>query len=215
MERDIPTIGKSLIQAAIGLFIFALVLFVFFLIAYLLDIFLKITLWISKDDLYLILTILATIGTAIYIYNLNQLDDERKNIRRQKDLLRLLLSELKFLEGNLKSYIETFSKDSHYPLYELWNINHSLYFDGLDYELRGQKTLGLKENLIKIKDKVLIVNNFKIETKKLEEERGHEKIIIAVGAVKMNREQIIKIVKDDILPVIEESKRLISGFLKD
>lgn len=211
MKKSDSVLGKSLIQTAIGLFIFAVILFLLWLITLLLEKIVNINLPINREDLNLVLIIASTIGTAIYIYNSSTLRKEKEDIKKQIDLLRILYIELSFLEKSLESYKETFSKKSHYPFYELWNIDTSIYFNGLSHKINNQETIALKENLMIIKDKLLIINNMKLESKKLEEERGKEKII--GYAIKILREKIIKIIDADILPIIKKSKEFLDNFL--
>jgi len=150
-------------------------------------------------------------GASIYFMYFFHKREEKRIIKteeeKQIDLLRTLLTELIFLEENFKAYKETFSRQNVYPLYELWNIDTSLYFRGLNHKIRNHETIELKENLIVIKDKLLMINNLKAETKKLEEERGTEKLIKEI--LEINRKQIIKIIDADILPVLKKSKKFI------
>lgn len=132
--------------------------------------------------------------------------EDKREEGRQLDLLRTLVTELIFLNGNLEAYKETFSRQGVYPLYELWDMDVSLYLKGLNHKIKNHETISLKENLMVIKDKLTIVNNFKAEAKKLEE-RGGEKLV--QYAIKSNRKQIIKIIDEDLLPIINKSKKFI------
>jgi len=135
-----------------------------------------------------------------------QKEDKREE-EKQLDLLRTLLTQLDFLKGNLIAYRKTFSGEG-YPLYGLLDIDTSIYFKGLSHKIKNHETISLKEDLILIRDKSLLVNNFKTETKKLEE-RNREELVRY--AIKGNRKQIIKIIDEDLLPVIKKSKK----FIKD
>lgn len=200
---------KSIFQAGIGLFSFVALLIALWLVKFLLQSVLGINLIIVKDDLNLVLIILATIGTATYVYNSESLRKEKENVKKQMDLLKILHSELDFLDKNLEAYKETFSKESHYPFYELWGIDISLYFKGLSHKINNQETLDLKKNLMIIKDKLLIINNMKFEARKWEEERSQEKV--SEYAIKTLRTGIIKIISEDILPVIKKSKEFLDN----
>jgi len=212
MNKNKSVLVKSIFQAGIGLVMFVIILSFLWLMVFLLKEIFNITLLINSEALGLVLAILATIGTAMYIYNSNKLEKENEDIKKQLDLLKVLSEELNFLEKNLKSYKETFSKKSHYPFYELWNIDVSIYFNGLSHKINNQETIKLKKNLMIIKDKLLIINNMKFESKKDEEERGKEKLIqVKIESI---REGIIKIIDDEILPIVKKSKKLINNFLK-
>ncbi len=216
MKKDnFLILGKSLLQTAIGLFIFVPILLLILLIRYLLEEVFNISFPINKEDLSLIFAILATIGTAVYLYNSDKSEKEKEEIKKQIDLLEVLSAELNFLEKNLESYKETFSKKSHYPFYELWNIDVSIYFNGLGHRINNQETIKLKKNLIIIKDKLLITKNMKDEAWRLEREKETNPIIEKVGAIDMIRKQIVKIINADILPVIERSEILINKIKKN
>ncbi len=133
-------------------------------------------------------------------------EDQREK-GKQLDLLETLFTELNFLENNLNSYKDTFSKKSHYPFYELWDIDAALYLRALNHKIKGKETIGLKENLMILKDKLLIINNMKLEAKKEEEERGKEKLIqIKIESL---RKGIIEIIDADLLPILRKSKKFI------
>ena len=129
--------------------------------------------------------------------------EDKREEEKQLDLLRTLLTELTFLEKNLNSYKEVFSKKSHYPFYELWDIDTALYLRTLNHRIKGEETIGLKENLMILKDKLLIINNMKLESKRDEEERGGERIIQA--KIEITRKGIIKIIDADLLPTLRKS----------
>ena len=209
-KKDNSPLAKSALQTAIALFIFAVILSLLWLIIYLLKEFLGIIFPITENGLHLVLAILATIGTAMYIYNSNKLEKEKEEIKKQIDLLKILSQELNFLEKNLKSYKNTFSGEKTYPFYELWSIDTSLYFKGLSHKINDNETIGLNKNLMIIKDKVLIIKNMKSESYKLEE-RGKEELV--KYAIKGLRKQIGIIIDGDILPVIKKSKKIINNFL--
>ena len=141
--------------------------------------------------------------------------EDKREEEKQLDLLRTLMAQLNFLKGNFIAYKKSFSGEG-YPLYELWNIDISTYFNGLDYKIKGHETISLKENLMFIKDKLLLVNNFKTEAKKLEERklegRKNERLEYAIESI---RKQVVKIIGGEILPVIEKSEKFIKdNFLK-
>lgn len=182
----------------------------------------------QRNSLYIvviigILTILVSLVSICIMYKTSQKqiqkmdeqyekqtkkEDEREE-GKQIDLLKTLFTELIFLEKNLNSYKEVFSKDGHYPFYELWDLDVSLYLRNLNHNIKGKETIELKENLMTLKDKLLIINNMKLESKKCEEERGSEKLIrIKIESL---RKGIIEIIDKDILSVIKKSKR----FIKD
>jgi len=210
MEKNKSVLSKSILQTAGGLLLFVLLLSLFWLFIYLIEKYLGITLLINKDDLNLVLAIIATIGTAMYIYNSNKFEKEKEDIKRQVDLLIILSEELDFLSGNLKAYKESFSKPNHYPLYELWRVDTSLYFAKLSRKINSKETLELKKNLMKIKDKIILISNFKSEMRTLEEDRGEEDLIKKIEPGKIIRKQIITIIDKEILPLIENSKKIIT-----
>ncbi|MFA7708268.1 MAG: hypothetical protein WCX73_04930 [Candidatus Pacearchaeota archaeon] len=203
-------LGKSILQAGIGLLIFGILLVLLWLIVLGLEK-IGIIFTIDKNDLSLVLAILATIGTAMYILNTNQFEKKRDEEKKQTDLLRILSEELDFLSENLKGYQKTFSKPNHYPLYELWKIDTSLYFSNLSHKINDKETLELKKNLMKIKDKIILINNFKIEMKDLEVKRGNEELIKAINPGEKIRSQVITIIDEEILPIINDSKKIISS----
>jgi hypothetical protein len=205
-------LGKSIIQAAIGLFIFGALLFLLWLMVLFLEK-VGIILTINKTDLNLILAILATIGTAMYIFNSNKFGKEQDEKQKQRDLLIILSEEIDFLSGNLEAYKKSFSKPNHYPLYELWKIDTSLYFSNLSHKINGEETLELKKNLMKIKDKIILINNFKTEMRNLEEKRGNEDLIKAIKPGESIRSQITKVIDEDILPIIRDSKKEITTLI--
>ena len=207
-------LGKTLIQSAVGLLVFGLILSFLWLIIYLLKRFAGILFLIKNSDLQLVLSILATIGTAMYIYNSNKIEKEKEDTRKQIDLLRILSEELDFLEGNLKAYEKSFSGEG-YPVYELWKIDTSIYFANLSHNLNGKETINLKKNLMKIKDKIIIINNFKSEARKIQEERGNEKMIEKLKPWEMIKENIIKRINEEIIPVIKESENMIKNIISD
>lgn len=210
MKKNSLILGKSMFQTGVGLFIFALILSVLWIIVSLLKLFFKITLFISDTNLSLVLTILATIGTAMYIYNSDRFEKEKDETKKQLDLLKVLYEEFTFLEKNLESYKEVFSKPNRYPLYELWDIDTSVYFNGLGYKINNQETIGLKKNLMVIKDKILVIDNMKNEAKRLEEADVNS-IAKKIDATKIIRDQIIKIIDEEILLIVKKSKEFLDN----
>lgn len=140
----------------------------------------------------------------------NEKEDKREE-EKQIDLIRTLLTELNFLEKNLESYKETFAKKRHYPFYELWNLDVALYLRTLNHRIKMKETISLKKNLMFIKDKLLIINNMKVESKKDEEERGEE-VMIKIK-VESLRNGIIKIIDKDLLLSIKKSKNEIKKII--
>lgn len=180
----------------------------------------------QRNSLYIviiigILTILVSLVSIIIMYKIGKkqilkMDEQyEKQIRKedereegkQLDLLRTLFTELTFLEKNLNSYKDTFSKKGHYPFYELWDIDAALYLRELNHKIKVKETIGLKEDLMTLKDKLLIINNMKLESKRDEEERGKEKLIqIKIESI---RKGIVEIIDSDILPILIKSKKFI------
>jgi len=144
---------------------------------------------------------------ALYIFEKTKTEYYKREEEKQIDLLRTFLEELTFLRGNLIAFKKTFSRPNVYPFYGLWEIDAAPYLMGLGHKLQNKETVDLKKNLMVIKDKLLVLNNMKLESKKDQEERGEEKRIqIKVESI---REGIVKIIDDDFLPIIEKSKKLI------
>lgn len=210
-EGNNSILGKSILQSGVGLLIFVLLLTILWFIVYLLKNFFGITFLINNNDLGLTLAILATFGISMYIYNSNKLEKEKDDTRKQMDLLNILLQELNFLKKNLKAYRKTFSGEKTYPFYELWSIDTSLYFKGLSHEIGDKETVDLKKNLMIIKDKILLVNNMKSESYRLEERGGEERVAYAIKVI---RKQIGKIIDKDILPVVKESEKMVDLLMK-
>lgn len=146
---------------------------------------------------------------ALYIFEKSKAESYKREEEKQLDLLRTLLTELTFLKGNLIAFKKTFSRQNVYPFYELWEIDASPYLMGLGHRLQNKETVNLKKNLMAIKDKLLVVNNMKLESKKDQEERGEEKFIQI--KIKSIREGIVKIIDKDFLPLLNKSKK----FIKD
>jgi len=213
MKIHLTILGKSLIQAAGGLFVLFLVLSLCWVIVFLLEIRFNIILPINNEDLNLILTIFVTIATATYIYNSNKSEKEKEDVRKQIDLLEVLSAELNFLKGNLEAYKESFSGKG-YPLYDPWDINVSPYFNGLSQRLQGEKTIDLKKNLMIIKDKVVVVNKMKDWAMKLESEQENNIKIKQTGYVNITREGVVNIINKDLLPVIKNSQEIIEKILE-
>ena len=208
---DNSILVKSIFQSAIGLSIFTLLLAVIWLILYLLEKCFSIIFLFNNDDLGLFLAILATFGISMYIYNSNKLEKEKDDTRKQMDLLNILLQELNFLKENLKAYKKTFSGEKTYPFYELWSIDTSLYFKGLNHEIGNKGTINLKKNLMRIKDKILLVNNMKSESYKLEKRGREERVAYMIEAI---RKQIGKIIDEDILPIVKKSEKMATSLIK-
>ncbi len=206
MKIDFSMLWKTMFQIGIGLFMFILLLLLFFLLRLLIEQVFKITIPLNKDDLNLVLVIVATIGAVLYVHNKSKSEKEKDDEKKQIDLLKVLIIELNFLEDNLKSYKKTFSKQYYYPFYELWDINVAIYLNGLNHKLNEQDTIELKKNLMIIKDKLLIINNMKHESKEEEKREREWKIKIKIESL---REGIINIINDDLLPVIKKSKEFI------
>lgn len=215
VKKKESLLGTTLFQAGVGPLIFVLVLFVLWIIIEILRSWFGIIIPINDSNLYLFLAILATIGTAMYVLNYNRLRKEQDEKQKQRDLLIILLEELDFLSGNLKAYKESFSKPNHYPLYELWEIDTSLYFSSLSHKINEGETLELKKNLMKIKDKIILINNFKMEMINLEVKRGNEPLIKAIKPGEKIRNQIIKIIDKEVLPIVENSKKRIITLIND
>lgn len=140
----------------------------------------------------------------------NSKEDKREE-EKQLGLLRNMLSEFKFLEKNLEAYKETFSKKRHYPFYELWNIDVAFYLRTLNHIVKGEETTKLKENLMFLKNKLLIIINMKMESQKEEEREQNRFIQIKIESI---RKGIIEIITKDLLPLLTKSKRAIKKFLE-
>lgn len=167
----------------------------------------------SRNSLFMVAII--GIATILFMYIFHRREEERiikTEEEKQKDLLETLLSELNLLKKNLKKYQEAFSKEKDprtYSLYELWDIDISLYFKELGYKINNKRTISLKENLMFIKDKLLVINNLVLDAK----EKGTDKRVnLMTGLLKINRENIVKIISEEILPAIEKSKKLVKKF---
>ncbi len=132
--------------------------------------------------------------------------EEQREEEKQFDLLNIILLELKFLEDNLKSYKNSFSKKNHYPMWDLWNIDVATYIKTLSHKISKKDTIKLKEKLMKIKDKISIINNMEVQSKKDTEERGNEELIrIRIEAM---RNKIV-ITIDELLSILKISKQII------
>ncbi|MCH7758788.1 hypothetical protein IID20_00295, partial [Patescibacteria group bacterium] len=127
-------ISISLFQTALGLIVLIVFLGILLSIKFLLE--LKgINLIIPSDVLTVLLTILATIGMALYIYNVNKKDREEVERQKQISLLESLFTELNLIssengdfrksEGNLQWFSEAIDLGD--PLHSIWNINPTPY----------------------------------------------------------------------------------------
>jgi len=209
-KKNNSVLGKSIFQSGVALLLIVAVLSILWLFVYILNLF-GISFPISENNLGLVLAILATVGVSMYIYNSNKFEKEKDDTRKQMDLLNILFQELNFLKENLKAYEKSFSGEKTYPFYGLWDIDTSLYFRGLNHEINDEETIGLKKNLMIIKDKILLVNNMKSESYKLEARGSEERIAYMIKVV---RKQIGIIIEEDILPVVEKSKKIVASLKK-
>ena len=209
-DNNAPLIN-TLFDSLKALSLIAILVFLLWIISLLLN---KIGIAIdTKTEIVLpIVSIISAFGIALFIYYSNKKDKDEEEIKKQKDLLIVLQEELNFLFGNLKAYKESFSKPNHYPLYELWKIDTSLYFSNLDHKIKDKKTLKLKKDLMKIKDKIILINNFKIEMKELGL-RGNEDLIKTLKPVEIIRKQVIEIIDKELMPLVDNSKEEINKLI--
>ncbi len=186
----------------------------------------KLNIILTKSTIFLsIIGILVAIVTLFYTWKLGKeqiqkmeehyerqtLKEDKREEEKQINLLETLQTELTFLKINLEAYIETFKKEGHYPIYELLDIDKS-YLRDLKNKIRNIETIGLKKDLIKLKDKLSIINNLKSIAGKLEEERGNEtKVKIMISA---QRTGIINLIKDEVLPLLKKTKNFIKKEFK-
>ncbi|MBD3247592.1 hypothetical protein GF378_03160 [Candidatus Pacearchaeota archaeon] len=68
---------------------------------------------------------------------------------------------------------------------------------------------------MKIKDKIIIINNFKSEIRTFEEIRNNEEIVKKINPAGIIRKNLIKIIEEEILPLVEMSKELTNKLLKN
>ncbi len=206
LNKHLYAIQKACIAGVIGGIFYVFILLVLTILSFSLTIKGFV---VDKQEVASGITILFGIMIAVYVYAINRDDKIMDERRKQIDLLIVLGEELNFLKGNLEAYKKSFSKPDHYPIYELWKIDTSLYFTNLNHEINGKETLELKKNLMKIKDKIIIINNFKSEARKIREERSPEHILNKANAPEIIRKNIIQTIDNDIVPVVEDSKKII------
>ena len=206
--EQLSPIQKALIAGTIGgtFYIFILLFLTIFSFSLVIRGFV-----VDKQEVASGITILFAIMIAVYLYEVNRKDMINNEKRKQIDLLIVLDEELNFLKGNLEAYKKVFSKPDHYPAYELWKIDTSLYFANLNHKINNEETLELKKNLMKIKDKIILINNFKEQARKIREERDPEHIFNKANAPEIIRKGIEKTIDEDIIPIVENSKKIIEG----
>lgn len=210
LQKYLKALRGALISGSIGVLIYTILLVLLGVFSFPL-ILLGLNLTIDEKTLATLITILLTISIAVYIYEVSRLNQKEDEIRKQFDLLIVLSEELDFLKSNLKAYEDTFSKKNNYPLYELWEIDTSLYFANLNHKINNEETIELKKNLMKIKDKIIIINNSKAEARKIKEERDSKDILNKIDAPEMIRENIKKIINNEIIPLVEKSKKIVEN----
>jgi hypothetical protein len=210
-KNNCNLMATTFLKTAIALGIF-FILLVFMWLIYLLLSLLGIIFPIEKENLNLVITIISTFGTAVYIYENEKVEREEIEREKQLDLLKILTEELRFLETNLNAYKKTFSGERTYPAYELWDIDVSTYLKAIRYKVKNLETLNLKKSIIKIKDKVLLLNNLIKETKELDIRSSTERTIRDGGFVKMHRDNLIKII-DEVSPLINNSLKEVQKIL--
>lgn len=210
MNKHLEVLPKSLFAGLIAIFLY-LVFSVFLGFFGITAVLLGLDIQVDANTLALSITILFTVILAVHIYEIERLDKSEDEKIKQMDLLIILSEELGFLAGNLQAYLKSLSKPFHHPLYELWRIDTSIYFTNLNHKINGKDVLELKKNLMKIKDKIILINNFKLELKVLEKNRLNEKIIKKIEPHKIIRKNMIEIIEKEVLPIVEDSKKIINN----
>ncbi len=161
------------------------------------------------------LTILTTIGGASYFYEVNRENQRRDELRRQKDLLESLYTELdaisnknkkiKFEEGNLQWFKDAVGVGK--PLHSVWSINPSPYLSYLSSVINGKETRSIKRKLVRLNQKIEMINGIVLS--------GEYNLGI-FGQRETRDEQMLKFVKkviDEMIDLTEEmKKRLVDEF---
>lgn len=216
MEKIIFNLKHPLLKAIFDSLFGVLFLLLFFVILWMI---IKISglaglnIQIDSNILIQFITILSTILLALFIYHSNKNLKEKEEKDFQFDLLVVLSIELNYLEDNLKAYLKTFSEKPifsggkelfKFPVYELWDFNLPIYLEKISNLIEKNSTKKLKEDLIFIKDKVILINNFKLEMRILSEREDGFRV-----NAKTIREEIKRIINEEILQKIEELRKLL------
>lgn len=172
MGKEIKAFINASYGTAVGLLTISLVMFIIFLLyQFLNSIGLKFV--VELNALVLGITILATFGVALYIYNINKENKKESESQRQIDLLESLYVELdtistkkkghKFKEGNLQWFNEALGLGD--PLHSVWKLNHSPYLSYLSSMINEKETGSLKRNVVKLHQKIEMINNIVLSGK--------------------------------------------------
>lgn len=166
MVKEIKAFIKASHQTAFGLLTISFVMFILLLFSKLLN-FIGLKFVIESTALFLAITILATFGVALYIYNINRENKKEDELKRQIDLLGSLYVELeaisnekkeiKFEEGNLQWFKDALGYGK--PLHSVWSVNPSPYLSYLHSNINGKETSSLKKKLVKLNQKIEMINN--------------------------------------------------------
>ena len=87
-----------------------------------------------------------------------------KETEKQKDLFKSLYCELSVIsnpekkeEGNLQWFFNSIGKGE--PLHSIWTVNVSPYMAGLPSKFEGNEIISIKNELVKINQKIEMINN--------------------------------------------------------
>ena len=171
---------------------------------------------INPDDLGLLLTIVVTMGVAFYIYNMSKEDQQKRELKKQFDILESLYTELsavsdkgkgiKFSEGNLQWFNDALGIGK--PLHSIWSIDPSPYLSNLSSKINGKKTVSLKRKIVKLNQKIEMINGIVLSA---EYNRG------IFGKKDTRDEVMLKFVRETINEMIsltEGMKKTIKKILK-
>lgn len=182
MKKDATPLVKASRTTTKGLLVFILIIILILLFdkifkylgVYVLLNYLGISTSVDQSIIVLVITLMATLGMASYIYYIGKSEREENAHQKQISLLESLYAELDAIsskerkikildkeistQGNLQWVKEVFGYGLE-PLHSVWNLNTLVYVSGLNRKIKGKSTIRLKEALIHISQKIELIGN--------------------------------------------------------